>query len=713
MSDSEPPKFCEACMASLVRVSNRQEMETQTEDLPESRLDPGSSDDGEFNLSDEYQEDGLDHETHGDLQGDSVEALESGDEMEFEYEPAISLSSLEFARHASILSESQCILCGLDYETDLQLAAELGKTLLERNKELENSLKHQQAHIDDQAQEIEYLNKQNIALREVNENQVKTCEQLEVSNSDLEKTNRKLVDENHADKHNLKTLSFTVECLESRCEELQRQLEQIRNEELHSLDSVHHNHTNATPNAIKNGRRRKDRRKSSSIVECLLSSEKWKRTDSEFHLILPTFVRHANDDDRSGATSSDDPNPSSLTHSESNGDEDDDDDEDEKEEQDGDEEERQDHLGAEVSTGDIFDFFQPPSSSGYSSSSIDSHTHPFSSSEHSDNDHHENISTLAKELKDATRVPNDPHRSLPLTERDLSSLELSHEHDLQLISELNNLRGKYDEVLERAKELEIIISKLQVENAALKTSDLEGKANEESLNAIEDDGLFHHTLTNVRDEMEDLDVVRSGKVCRTCLGPIEDFPLGELVGQAAQQISQTLRAQDDLTLSATTTNAASPTDPLHCLQVPTINLNPQFPEEVSKVPSQLLIRASSLPPFGTPTSNPPLSLQEELLMYEHQHIIEDPDCCFELDPDIKVTQTNAQTQTDAREFLRNLQEITARTEESCRHQLLSLKERFPPVDKRELPIMMSSKTNYKEIFKEIFHVLSQAQDEHE
>ena len=42
---------------------------------------------------------------------------------------------------------------------DLQLAAELGKTLLERNKELENSLKHQQAVIDDQAQEIEVRNK--------------------------------------------------------------------------------------------------------------------------------------------------------------------------------------------------------------------------------------------------------------------------------------------------------------------------------------------------------------------------------------------------------------------------------------------------------------------------------------------------------------------------------------------------------------------------
>lgn len=39
--------------------------------------------------------------------------------------------------------------------SDLQLAAELGKTLLERNKELEVSIRQQQALIDDQAQEIE------------------------------------------------------------------------------------------------------------------------------------------------------------------------------------------------------------------------------------------------------------------------------------------------------------------------------------------------------------------------------------------------------------------------------------------------------------------------------------------------------------------------------------------------------------------------------
>jgi hypothetical protein len=38
---------------------------------------------------------------------------------------------------------------------DLQLAAELGKTLLERNKELENTLKQHQNVIEDQTQEIE------------------------------------------------------------------------------------------------------------------------------------------------------------------------------------------------------------------------------------------------------------------------------------------------------------------------------------------------------------------------------------------------------------------------------------------------------------------------------------------------------------------------------------------------------------------------------
>ena len=46
------------------------------------------------------------------------------------------------------------IVC-LSFLSDLQLAAELGKTLLERNKELEGSIKDQQSIIEDQSQEIE------------------------------------------------------------------------------------------------------------------------------------------------------------------------------------------------------------------------------------------------------------------------------------------------------------------------------------------------------------------------------------------------------------------------------------------------------------------------------------------------------------------------------------------------------------------------------
>ncbi|EDS44393.1 conserved hypothetical protein [Culex quinquefasciatus] len=147
---------------------------------------------------------------------------------------------------------------------DLQLAAELGKTLLERNKELESALKHHQNIIEDQAQEIEvstsalvvkfnlpvvtsadfakicgrcccrqvytvypivsirveslqptddriaieilvYLTKQNGALREVNDSRMKIYEQLEVSIQDLERDKYKLALENQAEKKHVKT----------------------------------------------------------------------------------------------------------------------------------------------------------------------------------------------------------------------------------------------------------------------------------------------------------------------------------------------------------------------------------------------------------------------------------------------------------------------------------------------------------------------------
>lgn len=50
----------------------------------------------------------------------------------------------------------------------------------------------------------QYLSKQNIALREVNDSRVKIYEQLEESISDMENANKKLVEESVADKSKIK-----------------------------------------------------------------------------------------------------------------------------------------------------------------------------------------------------------------------------------------------------------------------------------------------------------------------------------------------------------------------------------------------------------------------------------------------------------------------------------------------------------------------------
>ncbi|XP_055915535.1 cerebellar degeneration-related protein 2-like isoform X2 [Eupeodes corollae] len=113
-------------------------------------------------------------------------------------------------------------------KTDLQLAAELGKTLLERNKELETTLKHHQNIIDDQAQEIIYLQKQTAALREVNDSRLKIYEQLEVGVQELERSNHRLNVENNNHKKHVKTLVHNIETLECRCEELTKTVEETK-----------------------------------------------------------------------------------------------------------------------------------------------------------------------------------------------------------------------------------------------------------------------------------------------------------------------------------------------------------------------------------------------------------------------------------------------------------------------------------------------------
>ncbi|KAL7730976.1 hypothetical protein ACLKA6_014206 [Drosophila palustris] len=111
---------------------------------------------------------------------------------------------------------------------DLQLAAELGKTLLERNKELEIMLKENKCKNEEQQREIVHLRKQINAMAEVNDTRLKVYEQLEVGIQDLERSNHRLTLEKSRDKKQIKSLSANIESLEARCEEITQQLEESR-----------------------------------------------------------------------------------------------------------------------------------------------------------------------------------------------------------------------------------------------------------------------------------------------------------------------------------------------------------------------------------------------------------------------------------------------------------------------------------------------------
>uniref|UniRef100_A0A673BR17 Cerebellar degeneration related protein 2 n=1 Tax=Sphaeramia orbicularis TaxID=375764 RepID=A0A673BR17_9TELE len=111
---------------------------------------------------------------------------------------------------------------------DLQLAAELGKSLLERNRELEQGLQQMYATNQEQLQEIEYLTKQVDLLRQVNDQHAKVYEQLDVSARELEQDNHKLCVDNRAAQQKIQGLTETVELLQMQVEELQHQVETLK-----------------------------------------------------------------------------------------------------------------------------------------------------------------------------------------------------------------------------------------------------------------------------------------------------------------------------------------------------------------------------------------------------------------------------------------------------------------------------------------------------
>ncbi|XP_053466079.1 cerebellar degeneration-related protein 2-like [Ictalurus furcatus] len=123
-----------------------------------------------------------------------------------------------------------------DLEQDLHLAAELGKTLLERNKELEDSLQQMYITNEEQVQEIEYLSKQVEMLREMNEQHAKVYEQLDVTARELEITNEKLVLESKTSHQKIDRLTSTMEMLQGQVDTLTARVEELRTlEELRVL----------------------------------------------------------------------------------------------------------------------------------------------------------------------------------------------------------------------------------------------------------------------------------------------------------------------------------------------------------------------------------------------------------------------------------------------------------------------------------------------
>ncbi|XP_004463047.1 cerebellar degeneration-related protein 2 [Dasypus novemcinctus] len=115
-----------------------------------------------------------------------------------------------------------------DLQQDLQLAAELGKTLLDRNTELEDSLQQMYSTNQEQLQEIEYLTKQVDLLRQMNEQHAKVYEQLDITARELEETNQKLVADSKASQQKILSLTETIECLQTNIDHLQSQVEELK-----------------------------------------------------------------------------------------------------------------------------------------------------------------------------------------------------------------------------------------------------------------------------------------------------------------------------------------------------------------------------------------------------------------------------------------------------------------------------------------------------
>jgi len=100
------------------------------------------------------------------------------------------------------------------WEYDLQLAAELGKALLERNQELETQVQDAEVLLQEQQSENQFLTQKLSTLRSLNDSRMKMFEQVDTSVQDLEEANRKLRSQSVSDRESLVALASSLELAE-------------------------------------------------------------------------------------------------------------------------------------------------------------------------------------------------------------------------------------------------------------------------------------------------------------------------------------------------------------------------------------------------------------------------------------------------------------------------------------------------------------------
>lgn len=133
------------------------------------------------------------------------------------------------------------------YEDDLQLAAELGKNLLERNQTLETQIQHMMHVQNEQKLEIELLQKQVEVLKSVNESRLHMYEDIDRNAHELERMNSQLMKDRKCDRDTILRLNETIHKLEEKCINLESSLEEYAAKSYESPTNLIRKRTTSVP----------------------------------------------------------------------------------------------------------------------------------------------------------------------------------------------------------------------------------------------------------------------------------------------------------------------------------------------------------------------------------------------------------------------------------------------------------------------------------